>query len=640
MTGVYKATSSKFHASKKLLFAKNGSVLNVLPISAAQITEMEITWFKVIWLHLAVLRFMLCILPQTGYIFPDEFFQSPEIAAGDVFGYMNHLTWEWNAAKPARTIIFPVISSGIPFLFLKFLKLSFGFLITPYLLLLAPRLWMTLLSFILDYCIYQIALRHYTDRALAHTSVFIFASSYTVWVYCTRTFSNATELMFVAILLNYCVIPSVNRCRLLRQSIEQYRYTTAKLIGAILVSGFFIRTSFVAFAVIPTLYWIFPDFIRENLVQSFYRCMCNAMLLFMPVLITCFFFACCDCMYFQPDKFSQLAVILQNLDINSFVRWMAEIPWTPINIMQYNLKNSNLEKHGLHPWYLHTLVNLPMLFGPLLLVFLRSCLLSVRSDKDQKIKEDKYQLSLLVGTFLCGLVLLSCIPHQEPRYILPLIVPLCVVSAKAVHPFQMHKLLTSLWLCFNIVAFIAFGIIHQGGMLPCMEHLHSVVKTHSEMNPSGGNHTLNIYFYKTYMPPVHLLAWPANNPNLLVNVVDLAGQDLNVLEKVINSSVGVTENNYLVYPASLPCDQHAKLQKSYHLELYFRFFPHLSGENLPNLNNDCNGNIPDGSYFLKVLNQMSLNLYKVHSRITTNRKSVIFSQANLNVLEKQSVFKQ
>ena len=70
----------------------NFFLLNVLPISAAQITEMEITWFKVIWLHLAVLRFMLCILPQTGYIFPDEFFQSPEIAAGEP---NVHLTNKW-----------------------------------------------------------------------------------------------------------------------------------------------------------------------------------------------------------------------------------------------------------------------------------------------------------------------------------------------------------------------------------------------------------------------------------------------------------------------------------------------------------------------------------------------------------------
>lgn len=33
----------------------------------------------------------------------------------------------------------------------------------------------------------------------------------------------------------------------------------------------------------------------------------------------------------------------------------------------YNSDKSNLEQHGLHPLYLHFLVNFPMLFGPLVL---------------------------------------------------------------------------------------------------------------------------------------------------------------------------------------------------------------------------------------------------------------------------------
>ena len=38
---------------------------------------------KIFWLNLVSLRFMLCVLPQTGYIFPDEFFQSSEVMAGN-----------------------------------------------------------------------------------------------------------------------------------------------------------------------------------------------------------------------------------------------------------------------------------------------------------------------------------------------------------------------------------------------------------------------------------------------------------------------------------------------------------------------------------------------------------------------------
>ena len=36
-----------------------------------------------LWFVLAVGRFLWALLPQTGYIHPDEFFQSVEIVAGE-----------------------------------------------------------------------------------------------------------------------------------------------------------------------------------------------------------------------------------------------------------------------------------------------------------------------------------------------------------------------------------------------------------------------------------------------------------------------------------------------------------------------------------------------------------------------------
>uniref|UniRef100_A0A338P6U3 Phosphatidylinositol glycan anchor biosynthesis, class Z n=1 Tax=Mus musculus TaxID=10090 RepID=A0A338P6U3_MOUSE len=37
---------------------------------------------QVIWGSFSLLRVLWCLLPQTGYIHPDEFFQSPEVMAG------------------------------------------------------------------------------------------------------------------------------------------------------------------------------------------------------------------------------------------------------------------------------------------------------------------------------------------------------------------------------------------------------------------------------------------------------------------------------------------------------------------------------------------------------------------------------
>ena len=39
---------------------------------------------------------------------PDEFYQSLEVAHHAVFGY-GHLTWEWTANPPIRSIIFPAL---------------------------------------------------------------------------------------------------------------------------------------------------------------------------------------------------------------------------------------------------------------------------------------------------------------------------------------------------------------------------------------------------------------------------------------------------------------------------------------------------------------------------------------------------
>jgi hypothetical protein len=40
------------------------------------------------------------------------------------------------------------------------------------------------------------------------------------------------------------------------------------------------------------------------------------------------------------------------------------LTFTPANSFKYNSDPANLAQHGLHPWYTHLLVNMPMLFGP------------------------------------------------------------------------------------------------------------------------------------------------------------------------------------------------------------------------------------------------------------------------------------
>src|SRR3989338_7325407 len=100
---------------------------------------------KKVYVGFCFLR-VLCAVFLLGYIHPDEYFQSCEVVAGDVFSFQNlTIPWEFSPADPNRSIVPPMLTCGIPFLLLRLLGAA-----TPRLLLLAPRLMAVLLSFSLD----------------------------------------------------------------------------------------------------------------------------------------------------------------------------------------------------------------------------------------------------------------------------------------------------------------------------------------------------------------------------------------------------------------------------------------------------------------------------------------------------------
>ena len=53
-------------------------------------------------------RVFIALLTRT-FFQPDEYFQSLEVAHHAVYGY-GHLTWEWLATKPFRSILYPAIN--------------------------------------------------------------------------------------------------------------------------------------------------------------------------------------------------------------------------------------------------------------------------------------------------------------------------------------------------------------------------------------------------------------------------------------------------------------------------------------------------------------------------------------------------
>ncbi|KAM9184206.1 GPI mannosyltransferase 4 [Mergus octosetaceus] len=75
-----------------------------------------------LWAVLAALRAGWCLLPQAGYLHPDEFFQSPEVMAGDILNLQVYYPWEFHSSSPCRTVVFPLMTSGVTYWVVKSLQ--------------------------------------------------------------------------------------------------------------------------------------------------------------------------------------------------------------------------------------------------------------------------------------------------------------------------------------------------------------------------------------------------------------------------------------------------------------------------------------------------------------------------------------
>ena len=119
----------------------------------------------------------ICLVLSTGYIHPDEHFQSCEIASNYVFNISSFIPWEYGGdgngngmsmvdggreghIMPIRSFLFPYISCVIPYNFVQSWILPYvgkDSLQMGYVLFLAPRIYGVLVSFLIEYlCFYRI----------------------------------------------------------------------------------------------------------------------------------------------------------------------------------------------------------------------------------------------------------------------------------------------------------------------------------------------------------------------------------------------------------------------------------------------------------------------------------------------------
>ena len=87
----------------------------------------DIWWniWDIYWIFL-LLRLVLVLIPtNSGYIHPDEYFQTVEVIIGDVMELDTHKTWEFNITAPLRSATIPYTLYGVPLTMLKYINLYF-----------------------------------------------------------------------------------------------------------------------------------------------------------------------------------------------------------------------------------------------------------------------------------------------------------------------------------------------------------------------------------------------------------------------------------------------------------------------------------------------------------------------------------
>eukprot|EP00501_MAST-03F_sp_TOSAG23-6_P000780 GSMAST32.ASY1.ANO1.810.1 assembled CDS len=455
--------------------------------------------------YVAFLIIRLLFVLSPGYVHPDEFFQSPEVAARDILSIHGHLTWEFESMRPLRSVIPILLSSGVPF---TFLQLVFGkhFEGNTFILLILPRIWLFILSCSFDSIIWLFCKKYGISP---NSKLLLLASSWVTLVFYNRPFSNTVESHVFTVSLSILLFISSNFG-------TWVRFTFPK------------KDSMKKKTLLSRIFVIFHALIEVGVG---------------------FIFVSLICIYADTQYFK-----IYHSDRKR--GWII----TPLNAFLYNIRPSNLADHGIHPRYNHSVINMTQ---------------EKYTNVIEKIPEKvRY---LLHACIFCGLLLLSIAPHQEARFLLPILIPLLLVSNST-----KKRKFWLFWFAFNLTLAIFYGCIHQAGVVTSLIDLGGNISLHSSSSHK-------IIYAHTYMPPRHFLG--INKDISTIHFYDLAGAPCTGINGIFHSveqmwiannivkSNGSDSTIWLVGPKYVAeCFD----QSNFSLEKMNTFGPHFSGEDVYN----------------------------------------------------------
>lgn len=121
--------------------------------------------------------------------------------------------------------------------------------------------------------------------------------------------------------------------------------------------------------------------------------------------------------------------------------------------------------------------------------------------------------TLMAANVIVPLFLFSIFPHQEPRFLLPLLLPFIFTTSKyfssrlhSVNNIHVRHPLP-IWCFCNVIGLIFFGYLHQAGITPMISHLFEDIKF---------VRNIHIIHSHTYSIPVGLLLVNQLKPNISI----------------------------------------------------------------------------------------------------------------------------
>lgn len=395
-------------------------------------------------------------------------------------------------------------------------------------------------------------------------------------VFFTRTLSNSFE-SFLFLILIYLININISSILsiLIKEKLSQQLTSTiltSSLIGLICSLGIFNRPTFPAFAFVPLIYWLI-NIIPLIGHSTRFHLLLGRIIFFIigTFLLTSSLLILFDSYYYN-NGFSFLIDLKHRLII------------CPLNFILYNIDSTNLDKHGLHPPWLHFIVNATILYGPLHICAILWGLFSILnirqsiSNRFLKIFPLEQSISpLLLCLYLIPLIFLSAFPHQEPRFLLPLIFPLILFIIPLLIKQNLHKYIFRIWVVFNILITIIYGHMHQGGLLPALKHIHDF-----SSNITSIKNEKFVVTYHTYMPPGYLVTSMTEFEETTI-IIDLKGakrEELDlIIEKIFNENLLNNIQVFVVLPGTCRTDLIYLKEQKYSFNLLKQFGPHLDFDN-------------------------------------------------------------